>query len=59
MIRYQLSGISDTEVAVYNLLGQRIRLLMQGRQAAGAYELTWNGRDDVGREVSSGFYICE
>lgn len=59
VIRYQLSGISDTEVAVYNLLGQRIRLLMQGRQAAGAYELTWNGRDDVGREVSSGFYICE
>lgn len=59
VVRYRLSVVSDTEVAVYNLLGQKIRLLMRGRQAAGEYELTWDGRDDAGREVSSGFYICE
>jgi len=56
-ISYQLSALSDVELAVYNLLGQKIRILVQTRQSAGRYEVKWDGRDEAGREVSSGVYI--
>jgi len=61
-ISYQLSptgqaAASRVELAVYNLLGQKVRTLVQARQPAGRYEVTWDGRDDTGREVGSGVYI--
>ncbi len=56
-ISYQLSAFSDVELAVYNLLGQKVRTLVQARQPAGRYEVKWDGRDEAEREVSSGVYI--
>jgi serine protease len=46
------------EIAVYNLLGKRIRTLVDEPQAVGEYTITWNGRDDYERELSSGLYFC-
>ena len=31
---------------VFDLLGQRVRTLVDGRQMAGAHEIAWDGRDD-------------
>lgn len=56
-ISYQLSVVSNLELAVYNPLGQKIRTLVQARQPAGSYDVKWDGRDDAGREVGSGVYI--
>ncbi len=56
-ISYQLSAFSDVELAIYNLLGQKVRTMVRGRQPAGRYEVKWDGRDEAGREVSSGVYI--
>ena len=56
-VSYQLSGISDVELAIYNLSGRRVRTLLRGRQKAGAHTVAWDGRDARGRAVASGVYL--
>ena len=56
-IHYQLQGTEDVSLVVYNVLGQRVRVLVQERQVAGYYRLAWDGEDAVGRPVSSGIYL--
>ncbi len=46
-----------TDLAIYNLAGQKIRSLISGEMAAGTHEVVWDGRDDRGITVSSGIYI--
>ena len=41
---------------VYDAAGHRVRRLVQGRMAPGTHALTWDGRDDAGRQVASGIY---
>ncbi|MCC7261779.1 MAG: hypothetical protein IT369_04560, partial [Candidatus Latescibacteria bacterium] len=45
------------EVGVYNLLGQRVRLLAGGSLPAGRQLLAWDGRNDHGGPVASGVYL--
>ena len=57
VINYQLSVVSDVVLAVYNLLGEKVATLVNARQGAGQYQVQWNGRDQLGRQVSSGVYL--
>jgi hypothetical protein len=50
-------NVSNVELAIYNLLGQKVRTLVQARQPAGLYEIHWDGRDDAGKAVASGIYL--
>ena len=56
VIPVQLGRAAEVEVSVYNLLGQRFRLLFHGQMPAGPQELRWDGRDDGGREAGTGVY---
>lgn len=57
-IRYALPQPATVTVEVYNMLGQKVRTLVSRQfQAADYYLATWNGRDEVGKEVSSGVYV--
>ncbi|MCE2439019.1 MAG: T9SS type A sorting domain-containing protein [Candidatus Latescibacteria bacterium] len=56
-IRYSLKKAVDVELAIYNLLGQEVRLLVRQFQPAGSYTVTWDGRDAAGRQVSTGIYL--
>ena len=31
---------------------------MDGERSAGSYSVVWDGRDDAGRDVASGAYLC-
>ena len=44
-------------LVVYNVLGQAVRELVGRFQAPGEYRVMWDGRDAVGRAVSSGVYL--
>jgi len=44
-------------LTIYDLLGKEIITLVDEAQTAGEYEVVWNGRDNFGRQVSSGVYI--
>ncbi|MBI5805985.1 carboxypeptidase regulatory-like domain-containing protein [candidate division TA06 bacterium] len=56
-ISYQLPAKSNVELSVYNVLGQKIKVLAQGTQNPGWHSVIWNGRDNGGRKVSSGIYL--
>ena len=45
-------------LAIYNVLGQRVRRLIDDLQKPGSYSLWWDGRDEMGEEVTSGVYLC-
>jgi hypothetical protein len=42
---------------VYNVLGQKVRTLVDEIQNAGFYSVRWDGRNDHGYSVPSGLYI--
>ena len=50
-------GIPFVELKIYNLRGQVVRTLVRAFQGAGAYAVTWDGRDDRGQPVTSGVYL--
>ena len=56
-IRYSLGEAVNVKLAIYNILGQEVRLLVQQFQSAGNYTVVWDGRDAVGRQVSTGMYM--
>jgi hypothetical protein len=47
------------EVSVFDLRGRRVRELHRGAAPTGWLELTWDGRDDVGRSQASGVYFVQ
>ncbi len=49
---------ADVQVVIFNLLGQHVRTLVSGQLIAGVHTAVWDGRDDAGRQVTSGTYIC-
>ncbi len=49
--------ILPVRVDIYNINGQRVRTLFEGELAPGKYRLVWDGKNDQGREVSSGNYV--
>ncbi|RMD58836.1 T9SS C-terminal target domain-containing protein [Candidatus Parcubacteria bacterium] len=56
-ISYSVAAAGDVQLQIYNALGQVVRTLFSGRAPAGNYTLTWDGRDDGGRLLSSGPYF--
>jgi len=56
-LAYDLPAQADVHLAVYNALGQTVRVLVNGTQAAGTHEITWDGRDAQGRAAASGAYV--
>ena len=56
-IRYDVPEPMDVTVEVYNALGQKVRTLYDGMASAGQHTLSWQGRDDAGRAVSSGVFL--
>jgi len=57
VIRFALPEAADVTLVVYNMLGQQVRTLVQGRLTAGYQTVVWDGRADNGRLLSSGVYV--
>ena len=59
LIRFALPQSSQVELAIYNLLGQPVAVLVQGPSAAGTFSVRWDGRDQAGHELTSGVYLYQ
>ncbi len=55
---YSVAKPTMTEIAIYNVLGQKIRELVHQSLQPGNYSVRWDGQDDDGQYVSSGIYFC-
>jgi len=57
IVRYTLSTRGKLSLSVYNLLGQKIRTLVNEVKNAGEFSISWSGNDESGRNVPSGVYF--
>ena len=58
IIRFEAPAAADVELAVYNILGQKVRTLYRGVSAPGVNQYAWNGARDDGSAVASGVYFA-
>ena len=56
-IQFALPERGNVDLAIYNTLGQRIRTLVSGVRSAGVFTVTWDGKNDLGKPVTSGIYM--
>lgn len=49
----------NTKLNIYNLKGQKVKTLINGKLNTGFHSYTWHGDDNSGRAVSSGIYFYE
>lgn len=58
VIPFALEKTGAVSFQVYDVLGQPVRRLIKQALPAGAYQVTWDGRDDAGQAVGSGVYLA-
>lgn len=56
-IAYDVPERSHVEIVVYDLLGRRVRTIVDEERAAGFHSALWSGTDDTGRPIASGTFI--
>jgi bacillopeptidase F len=52
------SGRVRVRLEIFNLRGQRMRILLDREEVPGRHEVVWDGRDAQGRRAVSGVYLC-
>ncbi len=57
VIKFYLTQASEVRLDIYNLLGQKVRTLLNQKLEAGGHQITWDGSDHIGRELTSGLYF--
>lgn len=57
LIRFNLPKPAHVNLTIYNLLGQKIRVLLDEYKPAGFHKVSWDGRDQHGFLAPSGLYL--
>jgi hypothetical protein len=56
-VSYSLAADARVRVAIYDVRGAMVRLLVDDSQSAGSHHAVWDGVDDSGRPMGSGIYF--
>ena len=56
-ISYAIEARSGVSLKVHDAAGRVVKDLFDGLKDPGVYDVTWDGRDDSGRELPSGVYF--
>jgi hypothetical protein len=56
-IRYTVKSATPVTVEIYNLLGQKVRTLVNETKTQGEFTVLWDALDDNGAKVSTGVYF--
>jgi hypothetical protein len=57
--RFALPIASDVTLIIYDFFGKEVRKLVAGHYEVGIYSVSWDGRNNHGRVVSSGVYFIQ
>jgi hypothetical protein len=57
-LRFDLPAACPVRLAVYDLAGRLVQVLVEGERPAGSHEAVWDGRDTSGRSAPSGSYLA-
>ncbi|UCF70758.1 MAG: T9SS type A sorting domain-containing protein, partial [candidate division WOR-3 bacterium] len=55
--QYYLAETQNATLAIYNILGQEVRTIVDEKQTPGQKMVHWDGCDSRGRILSSGIYF--
>ncbi len=55
--RFMVHSPARTTLVIYNVLGQKVSILVNENLKAGTYQTTWDGKNDAGEKVHSGVYF--
>ncbi len=58
-IEFQVPNQSLIKLEIYNILGQKIRTLINQEKYPGNYSVSWDGENDFGDSVNSGIYFIK
>jgi len=60
VIRYEIPVACRMELSIISLQGRRVITLVSKDQTTkpGSYRIAWNGRDEAGRPLATGIYLC-
>jgi hypothetical protein len=56
-IEYKVPARANVEIAIFNILGQKVATVVNDVHEAGSHRATWNGRDLSGKLAASGVYF--
>ena len=56
-LRYSLATPGAVDMALYDMVGRRIRALVSATIEAGEHEVAWDGEDDAGHPAAAGVYL--
>ena len=56
-IRYALPEAAMVTIAIYDMMGRKVRTLIHEQSSAGYHALLWNATNDLGDPVSAGVYV--
>jgi hypothetical protein len=57
--QFRGQSLISTTLKIYNILGQKVRTLVDENKSPGNYKIIWDGKDDSGKEVASGIYFYQ
>jgi hypothetical protein len=56
-ISYRLPVDANVKIEVFNVMGEKVATLIDGKYAAGNHHVEWHGMDNTGNSVGSGVYF--
>ncbi len=56
-ISFETGQSQFIRLAIFNVRGRQIRILLDQQMPAGRFSVAWNGRDTAGKEVAGGIYF--
>ena len=57
-IEFSVPEPTSVHLAIYDVSGREVRVLLSSYAGAGSHSIRWDGRDARGMEVSAGVYFC-
>lgn len=57
-IIFGLPEESHITIEIFNVVGQKVNDLLNSEKLAGYHQVRWNGRDEFGKKVGAGVYLC-
>ena len=58
-IHFELTRDEWINLVVYNMVGQKVRVLVNERRQAGHYSVSWDAKDENGNQVGNGIYFYQ
>jgi hypothetical protein len=50
---------AEIEISIYDIVGRKVRTLINERRDIGEHNVIWDGRDDSGIECATGVYFAK